>query len=293
MKVPAIDLPTHSRIRLGSQTTPHPCFGRAKAWLVLLGFTLGWACPAWTQPPPYGGSFFEVEGHQVHYVQKGEGPPLLLLHGGGTWLYSWRNVIDSLALYFTVLAVDLPGHGYTVSEAPQYSLDDYSAFISQVLNHLGWERATLMGNSWGGGWALHFAQQYPERVSALVLLAPAGLDRPDVPDWEILKYPVLGELSTLFLTRGLVRTSYEKLYRCPGALTPEVVEYTYQAMVIPQNRKAMYRIKRQCDWSVTEQALEDVACPTLVLWGDADAYNPVEYAEEFGRQIPKAKVVIG
>jgi len=256
-------------------------------------FAIGLGSPGYAQTPPYGGTYFEVEGHRVHYVHKGEGPPVLLLHGGGTWLYSWRNVIDSMAEHFTVLAVDLPGHGYTMSESPEYTLDDFSAFIGQVLNHQGWERATLVGNSWGGGWALYFAQQYPERVSALVLIGPAGLDRPDVPEWEILKVPLMGELASLLTTRRAVQNAYQKLYTCPGALTSRVVDYTYEAIKIPANRQAMYRIKRQCDWSLTEQALGQVSCPTLILWGDADEYNPVAYAQEMGQQIPEAMVVIG
>ena len=110
--------------------------------------------------------YLETESFLVHYVKKGSGPPLILIHGGGVWLYTFRHNMGHLAQSFTVYAPDMPGYGYTIprSDNQAYGLEASALFLLDFMNRLGIGRASLLGHSWGGGWALAFASRYPQRV---------------------------------------------------------------------------------------------------------------------------------
>lgn len=125
--------------------------------------------------------FIELGGFRAHYLEQGAGPPLLMVHGGGTWLFSFQHNLEPLARSFRVIALDMPGHGYTepTRSATRYDFDTTDRVLLEFLDAKGISRVSLVGRSWGGGWALHFAQCHPERVRKLVLIASSGLPGDD------------------------------------------------------------------------------------------------------------------
>ena len=112
-----------------------------------------------------------VDGRRTCVADLGEGPPLLLLHGLGGSLYDWRHLLQPLSKKHRVIAPDLLGAGESeIPESEDYSLPAQARRLRGLLDHLGVGRADLIGSSYGGGIALRFAQDWPERTGRLVLI---------------------------------------------------------------------------------------------------------------------------
>ena len=137
-----------------------------------------------------------LRGVNVNYVEAGEGPAILLLHGLGTSLVTWsRNIAPLVEAGFKVLALDLPGCGD--SDKPKYLSYDPVAgawLIQQFISALGVERLSLVGNSAGGLIVSLFALSYPEKVDRLVLVGSGGLGYRVSWFLRIASLPVLGDL---------------------------------------------------------------------------------------------------
>ena len=118
-----------------------------------------------------------LHGHRVTYRVAGRGPVLLLLHGITNSSQTWEHVAPLLSEHFTVLAPDLLGHGESATPRGDYSLGAHASGVRDVLTALGHERVTVVGHSLGGGIAMQFAYQFPERCERLVLVSSGGLGR--------------------------------------------------------------------------------------------------------------------
>jgi pimeloyl-ACP methyl ester carboxylesterase len=235
-----------------------------------------------------------LDSFDVHYLAMGEGSPLILIHGGGMWLYSFRHNILDLSRHFRVHALDMPGYGYTVprEDAERVSLDTMSKTLLQFMDRLALDTAVLVGHSWGGGWALHFASGHPERVSGLVLVDSSGLDVPDVFEWELLKIPLLGSLLLRCITAGAVKKRLERSYHLPGTVTPDMALEVYLPLKLRHNQKAQVQISRNQDWRRTEKAMTGISQPVLVIWGDHDRYLDASLVERFREKMPHAETCI-
>jgi pimeloyl-ACP methyl ester carboxylesterase len=117
----------------------------------------------------------ELHGHPVTYHRLGEGPVLLLVHGITSSSRTWRAVLPELAKHHTVIAPDLMGHGGSAKPRGDYSLGAHASGLRDLMALLGIPSATLVGHSLGGGIAMQFAYQFPERLERLVLVDSGGL----------------------------------------------------------------------------------------------------------------------
>src|SRR5438094_6630437 len=118
-----------------------------------------------------------LHGHEVGFLRAGDGPLIVLVHGITSSSEIWLGVIRRLADRYTVVAPDLLGHGRSAKPRGDYSLGAYASGIRDLLEVLGHPRATIVGHSLGGGIAMQFAYQYPERCERLVLVSSGGLVR--------------------------------------------------------------------------------------------------------------------
>src|SRR5437773_1344986 len=118
-----------------------------------------------------------LHGHRVTYRTAGRGPVLLLLHGITNSSQTWEHVAPLLTERFTLIAPDLLGHGESATPRGDYSLGAHATGVRDLLTALGHERATVIGHSLGGGIAMQFAYQFPERCERLVLVSSGGLGR--------------------------------------------------------------------------------------------------------------------
>src|SRR5690606_20939997 len=116
-----------------------------------------------------------LHGHQVAYRTGGEGPVVLLVHGMAGSSSTWLPTLERLEPHVTFVAPDLPGHGRSDKPRSDYSLGAHASFLRDLLVALGHERASVVGQSLGGGIAMQFSYQYPERIERLVLVGAGGL----------------------------------------------------------------------------------------------------------------------
>jgi pimeloyl-ACP methyl ester carboxylesterase len=247
--------------------------------------------------PPYlqqvDSRFVETPVARFHYVHAGEGSPVILVSPGSAWVVAWKHQFSALAEHHSVYVVDLPGQGYTELKDPNFRWDltGMTGALGSVMDAVGVHKAAIAGNSWSGGWALAFAQRHPERVSKLMLLDSCGLDVRDPWEWEILKYPVAGELLTnLFTTKSTVRGAAENSLVHRELVTDELVSEYWAPMTFHDNRRANYLLERGLNWQETERAMPTTETPTLVLWGSEDNVLPAWQAERFGQLLPDARV---
>ena len=118
-----------------------------------------------------------LHGHRVRYLAAGDGPVVVLVHGITSSADNWRPVIGGLAESHTVIAPDLLGHGASAKPRGDYSLGAYASGVRDLLAVLGHDHVTVVGHSLGGGVAMQFAYQFPERTGRLVLVSSGGLGR--------------------------------------------------------------------------------------------------------------------
>jgi pimeloyl-ACP methyl ester carboxylesterase len=243
-----------------------------------------------------------IHGRDVAYVSGGEGPVLLLIHGiGGDW-QTWEPVLEALADHHHVVAVDLPGHGGSAKGAGDYSLGGLANVLRDLMAALDLERATLVGHSLGGGVAMQFAYQYPERCERLVLVSSGGLG-PDVG--LILRAATLpGSELFLQLTAPAARSVLDVAGKVGGFLrvdpAPEATFYgrAFTALAEPETRAAFLGTLRGVVG--TRGQLVDArdrlylaeTMPTLIVWGERDAVIPVAHGREAHEAIPNSRLEV-
>lgn len=238
--------------------------------------------------------FVDTPVARFHYVQAGSGSPVVLVSPGAAWVVAWKHQLRALSENHTVYVVDLPGQGYTRLKDPgdfRWDLDGMAGALGSFMDAVGVKRADVAGNSWSGGWVLAFAQRNPDRVSGLVLLDSSGLDVRDPWQWEIMKYPVAGELLTkMFTTKATVRDAAENSLVHKSLVTEELVNEWWAPMTFQDNLRSNYLLERGLDWGETQRAMPETRTPTLVLWGKQDRVLPARQAERFHKLLPNAEV---
>jgi pimeloyl-ACP methyl ester carboxylesterase len=156
----------------------------------------------------------ELHGHRVIYRTAGSGPPVVLIHGMVNSSHHWRDVALRLADRYTVIAPDLIGHGDSATPRGDYSLGAHAAVIRDLLTAIGVGGATVVGHSLGGGVAMQFFWQFPQRVERLVLVSTGGLGREVSPLLRSAAMP--GASAALRVVAG--RRSLAALERVAAAL---------------------------------------------------------------------------
>ncbi len=246
--------------------------------------------------PEYGAApsqFVEIEGMRIHYRDEGAGPPLVLLHGFGSSLYTWDGWVRQLAGTRRLIRLDLPGFGLT-GPAPDgdYRAERYVRVVAALLDRLGVERIDIAGNSLGGRTALMFALAHPERVRKLILVDAGGYAPMPPPTlFELAQTPILGPFLLLHVTpRFAVRRGLDGVYGEPSRLTDAVVD-RYQAMTLRTgNRGAMLaRITGPPDPNLADR-LGELNLPVLIQWGELDRWIPLSDAYGFQRGIAGAEL---
>ncbi len=243
-----------------------------------------------------------LHGRDIAYVVGGEGPTLLLIHGiGGDWR-TWEPVLDGLALNHHVVAVDLPGHGGSTKGPGDYSLGTLASALRDLSGALGIEKATVVGHSLGGGIAMQFAYQFPERCDRIVLVSSGGLG-PDVG--LILRLATLpGSELFLSLTAPVARwlvdlaASAGQKLRIRAAADAEHYARAYTALADPESRAAFLGTLRGVVG--TSGQLVDARdrlylaghMPTLIVWGERDGVLPADHGHAAHEAIPGSRLEI-
>lgn len=240
--------------------------------------------------------FVSVSGMRVHYVRKGEGPPLVLVHGLASSSYSWSGVLDGLARDHDVIAIDLPGFGRSDQPA-ELAFEALPRAVVGVMDALELPRASLVGSSLGGTVAVVVAAQQPERVERMVLIDSAGfnLRREDWP--AVLRLvasvpPALLERAPF--RRRLARLALRQVFLDQSKVTDERVEEYAAPMLRPGAARSLRSLllSPAADDQAFQALLARVAAPTLILWGKEDRWVPVSDADRFGAALKGSRTIV-
>jgi pimeloyl-ACP methyl ester carboxylesterase len=218
----------------------------------------------------------------------GPGPLAVLVHGVGSSRATWDPVLPLLAKRGVhVLAVDLPGHGGSAKGRGDYSLGALASTIRDLLDHLGYDRAVLVGHSLGGGVAMQFAYQFPERCEGLVLVASGGLGpetnallrAASLPGAELV-IPWLSHPKTVTAI-GHVGRTLGWAHIGPGLLSADSMTIL-AGLHDPQARAAfLATLRGVVDISgqrvSATSRLPDARMPILLVWGDRDPVIPMKH----------------
>ena len=235
-----------------------------------------------------------VDGHRLRYVRQGNGPAIVLVHGFGSSLYTWKDLIAPLAVDHDVVALDLPGFGLSDQPA-DLTLDDLPRAVLGLMDRLQIRQAALVGNSMGGAAVALVAAHSPERVSALVLVDAAGFDTPGRRPalFRLVTSRAGGLLARLPGQRLLIEIALRQVFHDRRLVSDERVAEYLQAARRPGSFPAVRSL--HASFAGRERAVVDVLgrvrAPTLVVWGREDAWLPLADAGRFASAIAGARQV--
>ena len=244
-----------------------------------------------------------LNGHEFRYLDSGDGPAVLFIHGLTGSYRNWLHLIDAVSTDHRVLAPDLFGHGASAKPMGDYSLGAHAATLRDLLNLLGIERLTLVGHSFGGGIAMEFCYLFPERVERLVLVSSGGFGRDVSPLLRAATLPgaelVLPLIASSWV-RGRVDAAGRMLASTGWRASPQTTEMWrgFSSLADGDTRRAFLATTR----SVIDPGGQTVTAhdhlpmaieiPTLVVWGTRDRMIPAWHATSAHQVIADCQVVL-
>jgi pimeloyl-ACP methyl ester carboxylesterase len=247
--------------------------------------------------------YLELHGDRVAYRDVGSGDEaLLLIHGMAGSSETWRAVIPQLSRKYRVVAPDLLGHGQSAKPRGDYSLGAFVVWLRDLLDELGISRATIVGQSLGGGVAMQFVYQHPDYCQRLILISSGGLG-PDV-GWTLRMLSAPGaEFILPAIAPRPVLTAGNKVrswFSAAGIQSPRGAEVwsAYSSLADADTRQAFLRTLR----SVVDYRGQAVSAlnrlhmaselPTMTIWGDHDRIIPVDHAYAAQTARPESRLVV-
>jgi pimeloyl-ACP methyl ester carboxylesterase len=244
-----------------------------------------------------------LHGQQLVFRTGGSGPVILLVHGMAGSSAMWLDAFGGLTEHFTVIAPDLPGHGASAKPRGDYSLGAFANVLRDLLISLGHDRATLVGQSLGGGVVMQFAYQFPERAERLVLVSSGGLGQEVNVLLRVLTLPGSDYVLPIACTNWLHDAGLKVaawMRNVGFHASPHMVQMweSYGSLADPETRTAFLQTLR----SVVDQAGQRVSAtnrlylasrvPTMIVWGDNDRIIPVEQGYAAHDAIPGSRLEV-
>ena len=239
------------------------------------------------------GKQIEVDGHIIHFIEKGAGSPVLMIHGFFLDSQMWAPNIDALAEHFHVFAMDLWGFGYSTREPMDYSYQLYADQVLKFMDALGIERASIVGQSMGAGTAMLFCIQQRNRVDKLVLVDAAGMPGNLPLTAKFLNFAGVGKFLMGLRTNAIRKKNLGDFWiHRRENLTDEYfkrttrfqkVEGTGQAMLSILRKKIFYTLGEE----IPKLAAMDV--PILLVWGAEDKSVPLETGRKIHNLLPESR----
>jgi pimeloyl-ACP methyl ester carboxylesterase len=245
--------------------------------------------------------FVTVKDIRTRYWEMGDqGPAVLLVHGLGGFIENWSKNIVPLSEHHRVFALDLLGFGQTDKIPLVNDIFLLAQFINEFFYSLNIGKASLVGNSLGGGLALQFALDHPEKVEKLVLVDNAGMGKEVLLDFRVCTIPVLNKL----LLRGSRESTLrllKKLVYDESKITPEFLDIAYKYGSAPGASASLLSTlcaginfggQKGSLIRLLQGRLNTLKAPALIIWGKQDEIIPVSHADIAAKMIPGARLEI-
>lgn len=242
------------------------------------------------------GKFVELEGLSTHYVERGSGEPVIFLHGFFFDTNMWSKSIDVLAERYKVYAIDLWGFGYSTRKPLEYGYPLYKKQLLQFMDALDIQKASLIGQSMGGGTIIYFTVSNRERVEKIVLVNAAGMPNTLPLMGRISNLPGVGEfmysLNNDFIRKFTLGNNF--LYN-KHLITEEYYEQLTQFHKIKGSSEVMLTVTRKqfFDTLIEEIiTLGDMDVPTLIVWGRNEKSIPLPIGRELHKLLKDSRLEI-
>jgi pimeloyl-ACP methyl ester carboxylesterase len=250
-----------------------------------------------------GSHEIKLHGHKVCFRYRGDGPVVVLIHGITGRSDQWEPAIEHLAESHTVLAPDLLGHGESAKPRGDYSLGAYASAVRDIMVAIGHERATIVGHSLGGGIAMQFAYQFPERCERLALVSSGGLGREVHPMLRAATLPG-SELVLPLLTHATLLAGGARI---GGALGRVGLQAGTDMAEIARGFASLGDAEARHAFIQTMRAVLDAggqrvsardrlylaeSLPSLLVWGSDDPIIPVSHGLEAHDAMPGSRLEV-
>ena len=240
-------------------------------------------------------AYVSALGVNLHYQDTGPSKnaiPILFLHGFGASLQTWDTWAQALSEDCRVISVDLPGFGLTGEDPSGIYTDQRSVEVLEAfLKELKIPKVVLVGNSMGGKFAWQFAARYPNQVAKLVLISPDGYASPGIEYGKKPDVPAIADLYRYFFSKTFLAMNLEPAYADPNTLNDALVNRYYDLMLAPGVRGAILARMQQTVLQDPVPSLESIQVPTLLIWGEKDAFIPISNSNDYLKVMPNAKRV--
>ena len=251
----------------------------------------------------YDLQYVTIHGHRRAFVKVGKGPAVLLLHGLGCDHTSWDEVIEPLSRRYTVIAPDLLGHGRSDKPRADYSIGGFANGMRDLLTVLGIDKVTVIGHSFGGGVAMQFAYQFPERTERLMLVASGGLGPEVSAGIRVISTPGFDQAMSLLTLPGIRHlgvAGLRTLAAGPWKATHDLDEVAriFDGFKDKQARQAVRHVVRAVvDWrgqivTMADRAYLTEEMPMWVVWGRDDRVIPVRHANNAAALAPRSRIEV-
>jgi pimeloyl-ACP methyl ester carboxylesterase len=244
-----------------------------------------------------------IHGYRRAFYTAGDGPVLLLLHGIGSDHRTWMPALPALSRHFTVVMPDLLGHGASDKPRADYSIAGFANGMRDLLTVLGVNRATVVGHSMGGGVAMQFAYQFPERTERIVLVASGGLGRSVNPLLRALSLPFADPVVAAATLPGIRHAAVQVLNGLHRSGLPYTEDLTAMAEIYdnlgdPTARRAFLHVLRGVIdtrgqvVNMIDRAYLARDMPTMIVWGEKDSVIPVKHAWAAAQLLPGSRLEV-
>lgn len=230
------------------------------------------------------------EAVHIHYMEEGDGEPLVLVHSIGQSIYTWRSLFHSLAQSYRVIAVDLPGFGYSSRPADYtYTIEEQSRSLELFLDAIGIESTHFMAFSMGGAYVTDLCLRHPERAGRVILLSPGGMT-PEMPtSIKLLDSGLFGGIaSVLFGVRTVENVLSDCFFDQTVGVKEEVIGEYYKTISDSASRRALRMSFHNFDDEAQVSSLRAAEMPVLILLGSEDKWHSSAQAELYHAAIPDA-----
>lgn len=245
-------------------------------------------------------SYVQVRDSKVHIRMRGDGNPIILIHGSFSALHTWDGWEQELSKKYKTISLDLPGHGLTgPNPSHTYSTDDYTELVIALADQLKLDTFYVAGNSMGGQVTLKLALRHPERVKKIILVDAAAFGRPMTNAtntsrpfiFTLLQSETIAAIMTTITPKFLVDYNMKQVYGNQELIEEKNTDRIFDLLLREGNRKATMERLRQPGRDISD-SIQFIHTPALIQWGARDAWIPLAQGQRLASLLPGSTLLI-